>query len=186
MAVSTNNAKVEFDKFLKKWAVIDNRYSNGLDVGCGTCRCDDMIPSIDNQNNYLYAHAQYVWDCHDLELFNDDSLDFIFSSHCLEDFPDIPVVFENWWKKIKPNGLMLLLLPDMEICGCSHCCGKSRYPMMQDGGNPSHRTNVGKKYMADMLEDMKQKGLLDYKIEQVDTIPHNESSSVDVVIRKLK
>jgi hypothetical protein len=78
----------------------------------------------------------------------------------------------------------------MEKCDCQFCGGKSRYWSIEDyvisgNGNPSHRTNVGKKFMASMLDDLKSFGLLNYKIEQQDTIPHNVSSSIDFVIRKL-
>ncbi len=175
--VKVNNAKIEFERYLKKWCIKDNRYLNGVDVGCGTSRIDPMIPSIDNQPNYMYAHNQYLWDCKDLELFNDNKLDFIFSSHCLEDFADIPTVFENWWKKLKADGLMLLLLPDME---------GGRYNKVEDvGGNPSHKTNAGKSFMHTMLEGLKEQSRIkDYEIVQEDTIPHTESCSIDFVIKK--
>lgn len=172
-----NQAKIEFEKYLKKWAVKDNRFMNGVDVGSGTRRIDEMIPSIDVQPDYKYAHAQFVWDCKNLELFNDEKLDFIFSSHVLEDFEDIPTVFCNWWKKLRPGGLMLLLLPDMQ---------GGRYPKCSEPkGNPSHRTDVGKEFIGDMLENLREAGKLKYEILQQDTIPHSESSSIDFVIKKL-
>lgn len=173
----TNDAKEEFGKYLKKWVVKDNRFLNGWDIGCGTKRIDEMIPSIDEQPEYKYAHALILWDCHDLDFLADEKMDFLFSSHVLEDFPDVPVVFHNWWKKLKPNGLMLLLLPDMQG-GRYKKCGEA-------GGNPSHRTDMGKQFMHDMLEDMREKGILKYEILQEDTIPHTESSSIDFVIKKL-
>jgi predicted SAM-dependent methyltransferase len=173
-----NNAKKEFGKYMKKWVVKDNRFMNGIDVGCGTDRIDDMVPGIDRQPEYRYASAQWVWDCKDLELFNDNSLDFIFSSHCLEDFSDIDTVFCNWWKKLKPNGLMLLLLPDMQA-GRYPKCGEPR-------GNPSHRTNVGKEFMQGMLKRLHEKGKLTCEILQEDTIPHTETCSIDYVIKKVR
>lgn len=174
--MAENNSKIEFEKYLKKWAIKDNRFLNGVDIGCGTCRIDDMIPSIDQQSDYRYAHAQFVWNCKDLELFNDNVLDFIFSSHCLEDFEDIQGVFMKWWKKLKDGGLMLLLLPDMET---------GRYPKVDDPrGNPSHRTNTGKNYVFAMLEKLRAESVLEYEILQADTIPHNESCSIDFVIKK--
>lgn len=174
--MAENNAKREFDKYLKAWTIKDNRFLNIIDVGCGTSRIDDMIVSIDQQSDYRYAHAQLVWDCKDLEIFNDNKLDCIFSSHCLEDFENISEVFFNWWKKLKPDGLMLLLLPDME---------SGRYPKVDDPrGNPSHRTNTGKEFIVSMLEGLRKDAKLEYQILQIDTIPHNESSSIDVVIQK--
>ena len=173
-------------KYIEKWLRKDNRFLNGIDVGCGTNRIDPMITSIDNQPNYEYAHAQIVWDCSNLDIFNDNKLDFIFSSHCLEDFKNIADVFHNWWSKLKPNGLMILLLPDMENCECDHCKGKSRYPKVEDGGNPSHRTNTGKIYMDKMLQGLLERNKIKYEILQKDTIPHNESCSIDFVIKKIQ
>jgi len=179
-----NTAKIEFEKYLKKWTIDNNRFLNGIDVGCGTGRIDDMIVSVDQQPDYRYAHAQFVHNCHDLNIFNNNALDFIFSSHCLEDFEDIDIVLLNWWQKLKVNGLMLLLLPDMEICGCEHCKGQSRYPRVEQGGNPSHRTNVGKGFVFEMLLRLGRSHGLKHEMLQCDTIPHNESCSVDFVIKK--
>jgi predicted SAM-dependent methyltransferase len=178
-----NHAKIEFDKYLRKWAVRpvhngEERFKNGIDVGCGTTRINDRIISIDIQPDWRYANAQLVWDCKDLDVFSDNSLEFIFSSHCLEDFDNIPDVFFKWWGKLKPDGLMLLLLPDIEA-GRYKKCGEA-------GGNPSHKTDVGKNYIHNMLETMKERGQIKYEILQEDTIPHTESSSIDFVIKKVR
>lgn len=187
MSEKQNIARLEFETYLKKWAIENNRFKNGIDVGCGTSRINENILSIDQQPDLRYAHAQFVHNCHDLEIFKDYSLDFIFSSHCIEDFDDIPVVFMNWWNKLKIDGLMLLLLPDMELCDCEFCKGKSRYPRVEDpNGNPSHRTNVGKKFMTEMLTSLKEKENIHYEVLQIDTIPHNATSSIDFVIKKIK
>ena len=156
---------------------------HGVDVGCGTNRLSTEILSIDQQPNQEYAHADIVHDCKDLNCepfnfggheytFKENTLDFIFSSHCLEDFENIYEVFKNWWSKLKPNGKMLLLLPDME---------GGRYPKVDDPkGNPSHRTDVGKDYILKMLVDL---GVI-YKMIQCDTLPHNKTCSIDFVIEK--
>ena len=166
------------------------KYLNGkgIDVGCGTNRLSDDILAVDQQGNKKYAHADVVHDCHDLDIrstqfkdkeytFSDSTFDFIFSSHCLEDFEDIPIVFMNWWRKLKPNGHMILLLPDME---------NGRYPKCSDPqGNPSHRTDVGAGFMTGMLTALKYNNGIKYEIVQIDTIPHNESCTIDIVIKKL-
>ena len=171
-------------KYIEKWLKKDGDFLKGIDVGCGTNRLSDRVLSLDVQPNNKYAHADIVWDCKDLEIFHDGVLDFVFSSHVLEDFEDIPAVFMKWWKKIKADGLMILLLPDMQA---------GRYPKIDERddkgklkGNPSHRTNVGREYMESILKKMDEEGKIKYKMEQVDTIPHNETCSIDVVIRKLK
>ena len=157
----TNDARREFETYLKKWAVMkvhngEERFKNGVDVGCGTKRIDERILSIDAQIDWQYAHAQLVWDCRDLDLFGDNKLDFIFSSHVLEDFENIEGVFFNWWRKLKRDGLMLLLLPDIQ---------GGRYPGAgKPGSNPSHKTNVGKAYMHSMLGHLKNANRIDYRI----------------------
>lgn len=156
----------------------------GVDIGCGTNRISHAILAIDRNDNQAYAHADVVHDCKDLEIgktiehngnvysFQDDSLDFIFSSHCLEDFEDIATVFKAWWRKIRPGGLMVLLLPDME---------NRRYPRVGElGGNPSHRVNVGPKYMMDMLGN----SCLSYEVLQCDTLPRDRTCTFDIIIKK--
>lgn len=177
-------------KYIEKYLYTEvngqKRFKNGVDLGCGTNRLSKEVVSVDAQGDPRYSHAQLVYDCHDLDIFNDNKLDFIFSSHCLEDFEDIYVVFENWWRKLKVSGYMLLLLPDMANCDCQHCKGKSRYPKVgEPNSNPSHKTNITKKYINDMLNSFLERNKIKYKILQEDTIPHNESCSIDYVIQKM-
>ena len=199
------------DRMQKEFKSIEKYLTGyGVDIGCGTNRLSMSILSIDQQSDRRYAHADVVYNCKDLEIkpiewgghkytFEDESLDFVFSSHCLEDFPNIPEVFLSWWKKIKPNGLMILLLPDMEECQCNICQSSvaiqarskqkrsARYWTIEDydkyqKGNPAHKTNVGRKYIIKMLDDLKIK----YDMLQCDTLPHNETCTIDFVIKKLK
>lgn len=166
-------------------AILKFTIGKGVDIGCGTNRLSPDILAIDQQADKKYASADIVHNCHDLEIkqvmelrghvytFQDNELDFIFSSHCLEDFENIPDVFMAWWKKIKPNGLMILLLPDMEGW---------RYPKVgAPTGNPSHKTNVGKEYITNMLVSLPIK----YEMIQSDTIDHASSCTIDFVIKKL-
>ncbi len=44
--------------------------------------------------------------------FRDGVLDFVYSSHLLEDFADWDPILAEWWRVIKPGGYLLLLLPD--------------------------------------------------------------------------
>lgn len=176
----------EGDRMQKEFVAVSQYFiGHGVDVGCGTNRVSPDILSIDQQPDDRYANADVVHDCKDLDIpepkefdgytytFEDNSLDFIFSSHCLEDFENIPEVFMTWWRKIKPNGLMILLLPDME---------GGRYPKVGDlGGNPSHKTNVGKDYMMKMFESLEIK----HDVIQCDTLPHNETCTIDFVLKKI-
>lgn len=179
------NVQHEGDRMQIEFECIkDFLIGHGVDVGCGTNRINKDILAIDQQPDKRYAHCDIVHDCKDLECepfnfkghdytFDDNSLDFIFSSHCLEDFDNIPDVFMAWWRKLAPNGQMILLLPDME---------GGRYPKVSDPhGNPSHKTDVGKKYILNMLESLK----IGYEVIQCDTLPHDKTCTIDFVIKKL-
>jgi len=202
-------------KYIEKYLRDDDgKIKKGIDIGCGTNRLSMEVLAIDQNPMRKFAHADVVHNCNNLEIgkeiifnekkykFEDNEFDFIFSSHCLEDFDDITDVFMKWWKKLKKDGLMILLLPDMEVCNCDLCQldqqkelrekqGMSaRYWTLEDfnrhgKGNPAHKTNVGKKFMTDMLQALKEKDKINYKMIQMDTIPHNFSCSIDFVIQKL-
>ena len=148
----------------------------GFDIGCGTRRAHPDIKTVDRQPDKRYADADIVYDCKDLECFEPSSLDFIFSSHCLEDFDNIPKVFGDWFNRLKKGGVIVLLLPDMET---KRENGNTRYPRIEDGGNPSHKTNVGPIWFRAMLE----KSGLDYEILQINTVAQH-TSSFDVVIKR--
>ena len=182
----------------------------GIDVGCGTNRLSNDVFAIDEQPDQKYAKTDLVHNCKDLEVgksiewhgsvyhFNDNEFDFIFSSHCLEDFENIPEVFKNWWKKLRANGVMLLLLPHMELCFCNVCMSEkmikarkaegrsARYWTIEDyrktkKGNPAHRTNVGETFIRNMMETLG----VEYEIPQCDTLPHDGTCTIDFVIKKL-
>jgi predicted SAM-dependent methyltransferase len=143
----------------------------GIDVGCGTARVHPDIPAVDQSREH--SHADTIHDCKDLEFLPEASQDFIFSSHCLEDFENIPEVFRAWWTRLKKGGLMVLLLPDIE---------GGRYPRAgQPGANPSHHTDVGPAWLLAML----RKSGLAHEIVQIDTVPHDSSCTFDAVIRRL-
>lgn len=186
------------DRMQKEFEYVKKYFEGyGIDIGCGTNRVSPDILAIDNfdyRNSNSHTEAEkikgndIVHDCKNLNCkyfnfkghlytFGVNDLDFIFSSHCLEDFENIPVVFINWWRKLKPDGYMILLLPDME---------NGRYPKCGDPeGNPSHKTDVGLGYITGMLDSLKYFQNIDYEIIQADTIPHDEGScTVDIVIKK--
>jgi len=72
----------------------------------------------------LSGHAEHL-------PFNDNSLDFVYSSHLLEDFADWIPVLKEWVRVLKPGGKLIILLPDRDrwLAAC-----KSGQP-----SNPAHR-----------------------------------------------
>lgn len=172
----------------------------GMDIGCGTNRLSSSILTTDW---YPHTDTDLIWNCApDPEPnkpryfvpypFREDRFDFIFASHVLEDFhPDIiQHVFDEWLRMIKPGGVLIILVPDME---------NGRYPDWDEvftdedeevktgkrkagelKGNPSHRLTMGMKCMNNLVANSK------YKLEvvQADTLPHNQMT-LDYVIKKL-
>ena len=73
----------------------------GIDVGADNWPLSGAIPILnkDNQN------------AHKLDNFSDCSLDYVFSSHCLEHLERWEEALKLWISKIKINGILFLYLP---------------------------------------------------------------------------
>lgn len=141
----------------------------GVDVGCGSAPVNPRVALPIDRNGPPESCAELAADCSTLDFLEPDSLDFIFSSHVLEDFENIPEVFRAWLTRLKVGGVMILLLPDME---------RGRYPRVGDAnGNPSHLTDVGPEYMTRLA------GEHPVTILQIDTVPQH-CSTFDIVLRR--
>lgn len=95
----------------------------GLDVGAGG---DKIVPhaiSIDLPTPY-YSFGpdavQLKGDARNLFWFNDSVLDFVYSSHLLEDFEDIVEAINEFARVLKLGGHMILYLPD-ELLYRAYC-----------------------------------------------------------------
>lgn len=73
----------------------------GLDIGAGKWPIQGAIP-IDNYGDQ---------NAYDLDNFEDNSLDYIFSSHCLEHLNSWEDALSLWIKNIKTGGILFLYLP---------------------------------------------------------------------------
>jgi SAM-dependent methyltransferase len=88
---------------------------DGVDVGFGG---DPVVPRaicVDLNKPYAYyseAPQQLQGDGARLHWFADNSLDYVYSSHLLEDFPHPLEVLKEWVRVVKIGGLVVLFLPD--------------------------------------------------------------------------
>jgi len=73
----------------------------GLDVGAGPWPLPGAIP-IDNDDE---ANA------YRLDAYEDGSLDFVYSSHCLEHIVNWENALQLWIRKLRPGGVLFLYLP---------------------------------------------------------------------------
>jgi len=116
---------------------------NGLDLGFGG---DPIVPHaicLDLPGPYAaYSeHPQHLkGDATDLRWFRDANLDFVYSSHLLEDFEDTGDVLDEWLRVLRIGGLLVLFLPD-EQAYRAYCqregLSPNRHHMHEDFGLPT-------------------------------------------------
>jgi predicted SAM-dependent methyltransferase len=91
----------------------------GVDIGFGG---DAITPSairMDLPSPYTRlgpAAVQLGGDCRELTWLCDGGLDYVYSSHVLEDFPEAETasILQEWTRVLKPAGRLVLLLPDQQ------------------------------------------------------------------------
>ena len=92
-------ARGDFDRYLK---------GQGVDIGAGN---DPLrIP----QGNVI-AWDQPQGDASRIEGVPDASMDFVYSSHCLEHLQDLRLALWNWMRVLKPQGILYVAVPDYRI-----------------------------------------------------------------------
>lgn len=90
---------------------------DGVDLGFGGEAIAPTAIAVDLPAPYIDHGGQpqhLSGDCRDLYWFADDVLDYIYSSHLLEDFADPLPVLREWRRVLRPGGLLLLNLPQQE------------------------------------------------------------------------
>jgi len=101
--------------------VIRYTKGTGIDFGCGLNKIHSFAIGIDFQQGkkdagYPFgANIKIAKLKNELKLdwFNNSSLDYVFSSHCLEHFADPFDIISEMLSKIKDGGYLVIILPDM-------------------------------------------------------------------------
>lgn len=100
--------------------VLPYLHGNGVDIGCGNdpVRPDCVAIDIPQANYECYngqgeSGANFRAFAEDLP-FKDHVLDWVYSSHLLEDFPldEWPGLLREWTRVLKPGGTMVILVPE--------------------------------------------------------------------------
>lgn len=106
---------------------------NGLDIGAGgdpitnTAICVDREETHGGRAHVGNAPTHLVWDAFTILPFVGGVLDYIFSSHCLEDAVETQWVLGEWMRVLKVGGYLVLFLPDQQAY-LRHCSIHGGYP----------------------------------------------------------
>jgi len=121
---------------------------DGIDIGYGGDPIVRNAICMDMPSPYaLYrSHPQHLHgDARNLHWFRDGVLDFVYSSHVLEDFEDTAAVLNEWLRLLKSGGHLVLFLPDEQTYR-THCKKTGQFQ------NPHHiHENFGLGYLKKCL-----------------------------------
>lgn len=87
----------------------------GVDLGFGGDPITAHAVRVDLPQPYAHVGAKTVQlggDTTRLHWFHDGVLDFVYSSHLLEDFVDTRAVLGEWLRVLKPGGRLIIFCPD--------------------------------------------------------------------------
>ena len=114
----------------------------GIDIGFGGDSITPTAIRMDLPSPYTSvgrSAVQLGGDCRDLSWFRDNALDYVYSSHVLEDFPEqeTAAILREWTRVLRPGGRLILLLPDQQRY-LAYCWRTGQ--ISPDGvvGNPHH------------------------------------------------
>jgi SAM-dependent methyltransferase len=93
-------ARRERENFFTKYCV-----GQGLDIGFG----GDLI--VSNAKGYDFEHG----DAQFLNNIQDETYDFVYSSHTLEHLDDVVTALKNWYRVVKKNGYLILYIPHRDL-----------------------------------------------------------------------
>lgn len=97
---------------------------NGIDIGSGGCPVVPHAISMDlppkdfahYRSNLPPEHAVHLGgDATNLHWFRDGVLDWVYSSHLLEDFLDWEPILKEWTRVLRPGGTIIILVPDKKL-----------------------------------------------------------------------
>jgi ADP-heptose:LPS heptosyltransferase/predicted SAM-dependent methyltransferase len=134
------------------WELVQYTRGRGLDLGCGPSKAFPHFIGVDNYTDTqlfgVEMKPDVVSNVTKLDVFGSASMDFVYSSHCLEHVQDYKSALKEWWRVVRPGGHLCLYLPHKEY-----------YPNIgQPGSNPDHKHDF---MPADIVDAMREVGAWD-------------------------
>jgi ubiquinone/menaquinone biosynthesis C-methylase UbiE len=109
---------------------------DGIDIGYGGDPIISSAITIDNPDGLMANCGDHPinlsGDARNLVWFKDSVLDYVYSSHCLEDFENTREILLEWLRVLKQGGRLVLLLPNQKRYE-EHCLSVGEQP------NASHK-----------------------------------------------
>jgi SAM-dependent methyltransferase len=87
----------------------------GVDLGFGGDPITEAAVRVDMPQPYARTgsyQVQLEGDATKLHWFNDGVLDYVYSSHLLEDFEDTAAILFEWLRVLRPGGRLVIFCPD--------------------------------------------------------------------------
>jgi predicted SAM-dependent methyltransferase len=109
----------------------------GLDIGFGGDPITKTAIRVDMPEPYTFVGAypvQLGGDAAKLVWFKDNALDYVYSSHLLEDFEDVEPILREWLRVIRPGGRLIIFCPNEQVYR-EHCRKTGQ------GYNPHHKND---------------------------------------------
>ena len=85
--------------------------------------------------------------------FENESLDFVYSSHLLEDYLDWEPVLTEWVRVLRPNGYLIILVPDKELWGAAISAGQTPNCSHKHESRPGELSEYAEKLKLNVIED---------------------------------
>lgn len=155
----------------------------GLDIGCAS---DPLTPECSGWD-LPNGDAQY------LDGVEDESFDFVYSSHCLEHMVDVRIALKNWFRVVREGGTLILYIPHRDLYE------KKRTLPSRWNIDHKHMFLIGRAEAPDTLDIVEEikVSLTGYDIEYVkkcdeghtidNPLVHSDGEySIEIIIRKLK
>jgi len=97
----------EATKTLKNWTENEKQFllGEGIDIGCGADPIKPDVEKFDLEEGDANHITKYVG----------KTFDYVFSSHCLEHMIDPYKALHEWWKLVKPGGVLIFIVPDEDL-----------------------------------------------------------------------
>lgn len=126
--------------------VQDYCHGFGADVGFGGAPIRPDAMTIDTRPE---TQPGVLRDGRDLSFLPDGVLDYVYSSHLLEDFLDWDPVLAEWCRVLRPGGALVLLLPDRQRFRAN----------VRDGANGENLDHRHEAYPGEVSEHILRMGL---------------------------